>query len=1054
MYRNRKIADQDYKEALGESATRNVCPVTGLPVLCKPEWTDVGIGKHFRANLSVIGNRILLSRPKGHAKRQDVQNVFNLNSTILAEEINGNPYVYIEDFSNLKGVSLRARKTYIDNIKKRDQLRGVIYFGLSPLLEMSVKLGKRLNIIKFNVQIAADYSQAVMLALEMLQDGEIKSDDSPVGNEYRSVALPEKKGKRHDIVSNPDWDLQLDAYSVRLEVIDRRIIHSFSTGYMEEKHVEPIKIKRREACDAMCPITGFEYFIAGVSDLKGGSRRARKLYMDSLKEWNAYKPFRMYIIYGANRFMRTAANLARPFMPFKVRTAKDFESALKLISEEEVGMAETPTQRGAGVSDEEAASSRKTRQYVDELLQCLGAVNWEIEGFDNDNNMEVDPSHPFRPVFEALELIKAELNELLEERRKSEEKLKESEKKYRELANSLPQVVFETDMKSNLTFVNYNAFDLFGYTQNDFDKGLNALQMISPEDQDRAMDEIRRTMSGKSSGGAEYTAKRKDGSTFPILIYSKPIISEDKPIGLRGIIVDLTERRKMKEKLRESEGFLNDVFESIKDGICVLNTDLTIRRVNGVMEQWYGENLPLEGKKCHLCYQNSSKPCDPCPTLRCLKSGLTEREIVQGLPGSPNKWLELYSFPMKDRRSGKIAGVVEFVRDITETKNLETQLRQSQKMEAIGTLAGGIAHDFNNLLTAIIGNTDLALLKSGKDNHEREELVEIKKAAKRAASLTSQLLAFSRRQVVQPKILNINEALGDMEKMLRRLIGEDIELSTVLKPGLGKVHIDPGQIDQILMNLVVNARDAMPQGGKLTIETSNVDLDMDYFRNHGVEEEPGPYMMLAISDTGTGMDEKTKSKIFDPFFSTKDKDKGTGLGLSTVYGIVKQNRGYVWVYSEPGGGATFKIFLPRAEGDAQPAKGQKPSTVKLRGSETILVVEDDDMVRDLACRILKRNGYKVLEAQCPEEAIKVSERHEEPIHLMLTDVVMPGMNGNDLAKRLEQLRPEMKTIYMSGYTDKAVVNHQILEPQLHFVQKPFRPLDLAREVREILDIEN
>jgi nitrogen-specific signal transduction histidine kinase/CheY-like chemotaxis protein len=406
---------------------------------------------------------------------------------------------------------------------------------------------------------------------------------------------------------------------------------------------------------------------------------------------------------------------------------------------------------------------------------------------------------------------------------------------------------------------------------------------------------------------------------------------------------------------------------------------------------------------------------------------------------------------MKDSRSGKITGAVEVLRDITETKNLEIQLRQSQKMEAIGTLAGGIAHDFNNLLTTIMGNSELALLNYRNDDPEREDLVEIKKAAQRAATLTSQLLAFSRKQVIQPKILDINDGLRDMENMLRRLIGEDIELCTVLEPELGKIHMDPGQIDQIVINLAVNARDAMPYGGKLTIETDNLNLDAEYFKNHGVEYEPGQYVMLAVSDTGIGMDGKTRSKIFDPFFTTKEKGKGTGLGLSTVYGIVKQNSGYVWVYSEPGRGSTFKIYLPRLEGYEESGIKEPALPEDLSGAEVVLLVEDDDMVRNLARKILQHNGYRVLEAQDPEEAIKISERHQESIDLMLTDVVMPGMNGNDLAKRLEPLRPEMKTIYMSGYTDRAIVKHQILEPQLHFLQKPFKPLDLACKLREVLD---
>jgi len=383
-------------------------------------------------------------------------------------------------------------------------------------------------------------------------------------------------------------------------------------------------------------------------------------------------------------------------------------------------------------------------------------------------------------------------------------------------------------------------------------------------------------------------------------------------------------------------------------------------------------------------------------------------------------------------------------------KKLEAQLLHAQKMESIGRLAGGVAHDFNNLLTPIIGSADLMMMSIGKDHELREDIEEIKKAADRAASLTRQLLAFSRRQVLEPKVINLNDVIPDMDKMLRRLIGEDIDLETALAPDLDQVEADPGQIEQVIMNLAVNARDAMPQGGKLTIETANVDLDEAYAHNH-VAVTPGPYVMMAISDTGIGMDKETLSRIFEPFFTTKEKGKGTGLGLSTVYGIVKQSGGNTWVYSEPGKGTTFKIYLPRVEKQIEATEDTEAVAESLTGSETILVVEDNEMVRDLAQSILQHYGYDVLEAQDGEEAIKVSKGHDGPIHLMLTDVVMPGMDGNEMAEHITALRPNLKIIYMSGYTENAIVHHGVLDLKTAFIQKPFTPQSLARKVREVLD---
>ena len=391
------------------------------------------------------------------------------------------------------------------------------------------------------------------------------------------------------------------------------------------------------------------------------------------------------------------------------------------------------------------------------------------------------------------------------------------------------------------------------------------------------------------------------------------------------------------------------------------------------------------------------------------------------------------------------------IRDITEQNKLQKQFIQSQKMESIGTLAGGIAHDFNNLLTAIIGNNDMLLTEISEDDPKREYTEEIKQATQRAVSLTRQLLAFSRKQVTQPLVINLNEILPDLEKMLRRLIGENITLETILNPALWNVKIDTGQMEQVIMNLVVNARDAMPKGGNLTIETTNIDLDEDYFQDHGVENPPGPYVMMAISDTGIGMDKEIQSHIFEPFFTTKGIGRGTGLGLSTVYGIVKQNHGYIWAYSEPGQGTTFKVYLPSVGEDAVSVEEKKISKDKLTGSETVLIVEDDSSIRKLARKVLQAYGYNVLDAEEGEQALRIIEEHEGPIHLLVTDVVMPKMSGRELAERLQSLRPEVKVIYMSGYTDDAIAHHGVLEQGVNFIEKPFTPKGLARKVREVLD---
>ncbi len=405
--------------------------------------------------------------------------------------------------------------------------------------------------------------------------------------------------------------------------------------------------------------------------------------------------------------------------------------------------------------------------------------------------------------------------------------------------------------------------------------------------------------------------------------------------------------------------------------------------------------------------------------------------------------------PLEDE-TGRLVGALSTAHDITDHAFPKERLLQTQRLEAVGRLAGGVAHDFNNVLSVIIGRSDLMIMDLEEGHPVRDNAISIRENANRAATLTRQLLAFSRRQALQPKVIDLNDVITDLTDMLRTLIGEDVQLVTVPKHDIGQVKADPGQIEQVIVNLAVNSRDAMPDGGKLTIEAANVNLDEEYARSH-VGASAGPHVMLAVTDTGHGMIEKTKEQLFEPFFTTKEHGSGTGLGLSTVYGIVKQSGGNIWVHSEVGSGTTFKVYLPRVDGPAEDLSRREASEEPTGGTETILVVEDEQAVREVVTRILRLAGYTVIEADDGKEALAASEEHEGDIQLVITDVVMPRMSAREMTAILAERRPGTRVLLTSGYTDNSILQQRVLDASVPFIQKPYTVSDLLVKVREVLD---
>jgi PAS domain S-box-containing protein len=627
----------------------------------------------------------------------------------------------------------------------------------------------------------------------------------------------------------------------------------------------------------------------------------------------------------------------------------------------------------------------------------------------------------------------------------AEEALRASEEKYRLLFAGNLAGVFYADLDGAVLDCNDALVRILGYDSRQELLGRNLSDFFSdPADREQLSRALRQ---GKALANFEESVRRKDGRVVWLLMNACLMEGpRGQPAIVQATLIDITER-----KAAEAERMLlMTAIEQSAEGIVITDATGTIRYVNPAFsrvsgysrEEALGKNPRLlkSGKQDEAYYRKL--------WTTILGGEIWQDEIVNRRSDGSLYIEEMTITPVRNQR-GEITHFIAIKAEVTERKRLEQQLRQAQKMEAVGRLAGGVAHDFNNLLTIISGYGGLLLEHPGIIEPLRGYVNEIRNASGRAASLTRQLLAFSRQQVLAPRVLGLNAVVANIEKMLKRLIGEDVDLVTNLGESLWPVKADPGQLEQVLLNLAVNARDAMPNGGVLTITTANVEMDSASAQTH-FPLSPGPYVLLAFNDTGIGMDAETQARIFDPFFTTKDKGKGTGLGLAMVYGIVKQSGGYIWVYSEVGKGTTFKIYLPRTAEEVDESGPGRSLVEAQQGTETLLLVEDEDAVRALVRNVLKERGYRVMEASRGQDALDLAEQYWGQIDLLVTDVVMPQMSGRELARRLANLRPQIKVLYISGYADNTVWYQGGLNSAVAFLQKPFSPEALAHKVREVL----
>jgi two-component system cell cycle sensor histidine kinase/response regulator CckA len=700
---------------------------------------------------------------------------------------------------------------------------------------------------------------------------------------------------------------------------------------------------------------------------------------------------------------------------------------------------------GVGMEkDKKIADSSELRRVAEKNLKETAGNIEEISGMSPEK---------MASLIHELQAHQIELEMKNEELLRIQVELEKTRDEYALLYDFAPVGYFKMSEKGIIDEVNFTGADMIGMERSDL-IGKPFTRFVLKKDQDIFNTHRQCLLETETTHSCELWLVKKDGHLFHA--HMECLVIKNKRgdlIQIWSAVSDITEHKRTEEALKKSEQRYRNLVESTADWVWASDPEGRQTFANEAAKDILGYELhEIIGASA----DSFIHPEDAKRVQKWLKKAVEEKKgwknavIRWEHKDGSIKFLESTARPVLNSE-GDLVGFVGIDRDVTERLWLEQQLSQAQKMEAIGTLAGGVAHDFNNFLSIVIGNVDLMLMELKEGHPFHGEIMEIRNAATGAASLTRQLLAFSRKQVIHPEIIHLNDVIDTASKMLERLISENIDFQTFLDPDLEPVKVDSGQMEQVIINLSVNARDAMATGGQLTIETKNLYLNEDFFQSQGVKGEVGPYVMMRVSDTGCGIEEKILPHIFIPFFTTKGMERGTGLGLSSVYGIIKQNNGYIFVQSKPGKGSVFEIYLPAAKEGKKPAAADIIIEDSLAGEETILVVEDDMQLKKLTSRILERYHYRVLQASNGEEALKVSQKHDGPIDLVLTDVIMPGMNIQEVAERIKSRRKETKILYMSGYMDNSISQYGVLESGIDFLQKPYTPEGLFRKIREVLD---
>ena len=901
---------------------KHFCPVSGLPVTFDRRWCDRRLDDHFVARFFVIGKSILYSGPEGFADMGSAESVLELKKEVVRHVSGGSgPYIQIEDYTHLHNATLDARKYFAQYMIQEKRVRSLIFCNLSPLMRIIVRIGSRLNTSSREIHVVEGYREAVELAIKLCRIHGFYPGAHVFGTPF-AYSGESQNLVPVEVLTEANWDSVSPRFQSRSMVIDRQILFSRVTGNFGEAEVAFFARIREEAVKAIGPDAALKYFLVDVSGLDGFDIKARRMQMASLRQWHQKHPVRMYLFLGVTPPVATAARMAIPSLAFRIELVQDMGQAFDLIHRDQLAEKEEFGQH-------QIVDTDPKKRYADELLSFIDAINWEEEGIQSLPG-SVDIRHPFYLVFQAILMIKAELDQLFNEQRDILTALEESEKKYRELFENGSDLLFFHDPEGNLMETNPA-----------FKRGLGEFD------------------------------------------------TQSEHVNARNLLA--------KGPRNEFDDYMARIFRHGHDtGITTLTT--------------------ADGREIILEYNNI---------------------LVKDSNGQP---LGV---------SGSARDITARIRAEKENRKLQEQLRQRQKLEAIGTLAGGIAHDFNNIISIVLGNAELALEMTPVTNPSRDFLDEIFTACARARDVVRQLLTFSRKTDVQTNPLDIGPVVKESLKLLRSTIPRSIEFRYGIPSSLPAVATDPGHLHQIMINLCTNAADAMSEkGGILEVDIEPVVLDDQPAAMVGVS--PGEYVRLIVRDTGCGIDPKNLERIFDPYFTTKEIGKGTGMGLATVHGIIKRYKGGIRVESSMTGGTRFDLYFP-VSAYVMDSPEEQTIVETLTGTETILFVDDEKPIAELSHRHLEGFGYRVQSTSNPVEALRWFQEDPDQFDLLITDMSMPRITGDKLAKAVLKIRPDMPIILCTGYSEMISKERAEKMGIRRFMEKPLEKRDLARAVRKVLD---